>query len=279
MKRAWTYLLLAAALTAGVLFLVACGEEEEEAAEETPAAAETAAPAETETEEAVVEEDEEEEAEEAEEADEEAEFAPSALENLDSYRYKVELTIEGMGGEMEGFEGAFGMSEEGAFVAPDSYQAKCSFDVGPLSMEEEVISIAGQTWVSSDGGSFEEGEPTFCSGDLMPSEIAGGVSPEDIEGLKGEKEEVNGVDAIHYSVDEAEFEELLALAMALGGEDAEGLPEDVDVSIDLWLAEDEGWPVKTIFTFSGEQDGQVISFMLEANVTDVNDPDIEIEAP
>lgn len=45
------------------------------------------------------------------------------------------------------------------------------------------------------------------------------------------------------------------------------------------LAEDGGWPVKTIFKFSGEQDGQEISFQLEANVTDVDDPDIKIEAP
>ena len=45
------------------------------------------------------------------------------------------------------------------------------------------------------------------------------------------------------------------------------------------LAEDGGWPVKTIFKFSGEQDGQEISFQLEANVTDVNDSDIKIEAP
>jgi len=267
MKRAWTYLLLAAALMAGVLLLVACGEEEEEAADETPAAAETAAPADAETEEAVVDEEEE-----------EAEFAPSALEDLDSYRYKVEMSIEGTGEDIEGLEGALGMSEEGAFVAPDSYQSKCSFDLGPLSMEEEVISIAGETWVSSDGASFEEGEPTFCTGEFMPGEIAGGLSPEDIRGLKGEKEEVNGVNAVHYSLDKAEFEELLALALALGGEDVEGLPEDVDVSIDLWLAEDEGWPVKTIFELSGEQDGQEFSFKLEANVTDVNS-DIQIEAP
>ena len=271
MKRAWTYLLVAAALMAGALLLVACAEEEEEA-EEAPAATETAAPTEAETEEAIVEEEDE--------VEEEAEFAPSALEDLDSYRYKVELTLEGMGEEVEGLEGVFELSQEGAFVAPDSYQSKCSFDMGPLSMEEEVISIAGETWVrSAESPSFEESEPTFCTGEFMPGEIAGGLSPEDIRGLEGDKEEVNGVDAVHYALDEAALEELLALALALGAEDVEGLPEDVTFDIDIWLAEDGGWPVKTIFKFSGEQDGQEISFQLEANVTDVDDPDIKIEAP
>jgi hypothetical protein len=279
MKRAWTYLLLAAALMAGVLLLVACGEEKEEAAEETPAAAETTAPAEGETPEATAEETEAETSEAT--AEEGAEFSPSALEDLDSYRYNVQLTIEGAGGEeAAGFEGPFGMSQEGAFVAPDSHQAKCSFDMGPLSMEEEVISIGGETWVkSSESPSFEKAEPTFCTGDLTPAEIASSLSSEDIRKLKGEKEEVNGVDAVHYSLDKAGLEELLGLAQALGAEDTEQLPEDLTFDIDIWLAEDGGWPVKTIFAFSGDQDGQQISFTLEADVTDVNDPDIKIEAP
>ncbi len=266
MKRAWTYLLLAAALMAGVLLLVACGGEKEEAAAETPAAAETAAPAEGETPEATAEGG--------------VEFSPSALQDLDSYRYTVELSIEGLGEEVEGFEGAMGMSQEGAFVGPDSYQATCSFDMGPLSMKEEVISIAGETWVrSGDSSSFEQGEPTYCTEDFMPGEIAGGLAPEDIMGLEGEKEEVNGVDAIHYSLDESALGELLGLAQMLGAEDVEQLPEDLTFEIDIWLAADGGWPVKTVFKFSGTQDGQEISFQLEGNVTDVNDPDIEIEAP
>lgn len=281
MKRTWTYLLLAAALMAGLLLLVACAEEEEEEAEETPAATETAAPTEAETEEAIAEE-EEEEAEEAEEEEaEETEFVPSALADLDSYRYSVDLSIEGIGGEeIEGFEGPFAVRQEGAFVAPDSHQAKCSFDMGPLSMEEEVISIAGETWVKgADGASFQEGEPTFCTGDFTPAEIASSLSSEDIRKLKGDKEEVNGVDAVHYSLDEAALEELFDLAQALGAEDVEQLPEDMTFDIDIWLAEDGGWPVKTIFAFSGAQNGQEITFNLEANVTDVNDRDIEIEAP
>jgi hypothetical protein len=281
MKRAWTYLLLAAALMAGVLLLVACGGEEEEAADETPAAAETVAPEADETEEAIVDEEEEEaDEEEEEEADEEAEFSPSALQDLDSYRYKVELSIEGLGAEVEGLDGSMGMSQEGEFVAPDSYHATCSLDMGILSMEEEVISIAGETWVRSDDSpSFEQGEAMYCTGDFMPGEITGGLAPEEILGLEGEKEEVNGVDAIHYSLDESGLEELIGLAQILGAQDTEDMPEDLTFQIDIWLAEDGGWPVKTLFEYSGEQDGQQISFRLEGNVTDVNDPDIEIEAP
>jgi hypothetical protein len=44
MKRALTYMLLAAALMTGALLLVACGDNEEEATHETPAAAETTSP-------------------------------------------------------------------------------------------------------------------------------------------------------------------------------------------------------------------------------------------
>jgi hypothetical protein len=273
-KSPWRCLLIVTALVAGSLLLVACdGEEDEEAA---PPAAATAT-------EEVVDEDGEEAAPTAtEEAEDEdgAAVVPSDLADLDSYRYNVELTIEGMGGEgMEGFEGPFAIRQEGAFVAPDKHQAKCSFDLGPLSMEEEVITIGGTSWVkSAESPSFQEGEPMFCTGDFTPGEIFGTFPAEDIESLEGDKDEVNGVDAIHYSVDRAQLDELLALALAMGGEGAEDLPEDLEFNVDVWLAEDGGWPVKILFDFSGDVDGGEVSFTLESNVTDVNS-DIEIEAP
>lgn len=273
MKFPWRCLLVVAALMAGSLLLVACDDEEDEAA---PPAAATA------TEEAAVDEDGEEAAPTAtEEAEEDgAAVVPSDLESLDSYRYKVELTIEGIGGDgVEGFEGPFAIKQEGAFVAPDSHQARCSFDLGPLTMEEEVITIGGTTWVkSAESPSFTQGEPTFCTGDFTPQEIVGTFPTEDITGLKGDKEKVNDVDSVHYSLDEADVEELLAFARAMGAEDAEDIPEDLEFNIDVWFAEDGGWPVKMIFEFSGDVDGEEMSFKLEANVTDVNS-DIEIEAP
>lgn len=270
MRLPWRYVFVVAALAAGLLLLPACGGEEEKEAEEAPTAA-AAATEEGETPEAAPTKEEEEEGE--------VQYSPSGLEELDSYRYRVEFKIQGAA---EAAEGEIGFTQEGAFVAPDRSQAKCTGSFGPIQMEEEVITIGETTYVKSSGSaSFAEGEPTFCTSTYSPEELGGTfITAQDIQGLKGEKEEVNGVDAIHFSIDRAAVEEILGLARAFGAEatELEQLPEDLAFNIDVWVAEDGGWPVKQLFEFSGTEEGREMSFRLEANVTDVNS-DIEIEAP
>jgi hypothetical protein len=50
--------------------------------------------------------------------------------------------------------------------------------------------------------------------------------------------------------------------------------------MDLWLTEDGGYPVRVVIDARGtDAEGREMSVQLELNVTDLNDPGIEIEPP
>jgi hypothetical protein len=54
----------------------------------------------------------------------------------------------------------------------------------------------------------------------------------------------------------------------------------VETRMDLWLMEDGGYPVRIVIDAGGtDTEGREISVQLEMNVTDLNDPGIEIESP
>jgi len=222
--------------------------------------------------------DEEEEAatDKTPEAAAEVASAPAeALAKLESYRIDLRFTLEGAAdGEM----GLLGVDLEGAFVAPDRSQARVSARLDELELEEESITIGDRTWVKI-GDSWVEGEAQFELDDLSPASLLEGLSPEQLRLLKPSKETVNGVKSLRYSIGRGDIDALRSLGALLGDDEAlEDLPEEFN--IDLWLAEDGGWPVRVTMTARGAIDeGDEISLDFSLDVTDVNDPDIEIEPP
>jgi len=251
--------LVAVLILLGAIVLSACGgggKEEEAAREKAPEAATAAAT--------------------PEEGAAEITTGPSeAFAKLQSYRMNMRFVLEGTTAETPG---ALALDLEGAFVAPDRSQTHANARVGELRLEEESITVGGQTWVKT-GDNWVEGEPQFRLSDLSPGSLLEELGPEQLRLLKPGKETINGVDTLRYNIDRADVESLRGLGALLGQDgDLENLPEEFNVG--LWLAEDGGWPVRITVTARGAMDsGDEISLDFSIDVTDVNDPGIRIEAP
>jgi len=247
-------MLLAASL------LVACGgggKEEEAASDKAPEAAATAAAT-------------------PEEGAAGVTSGPAeAFAELESYRVKMSLIMEGTTAEAPG---TLALDLEGAFVAPDRSQIHVSARLDDLQLEEDSITVGEQTWVKT-GDNWVEGEPEFQLGDFSPGSFLEELGPEQLRLLKPSNETVNGVDSLRYDIDQADVETLRSLGALLGQDGGlEDLPEEFNLG--LWLAEDGGWPVRVTVTARGVADGgEELSIDLSMDVTDVNDPDIEIEPP
>lgn len=249
-------LVLAATLLGG-LVLAACNGGDDEEAEAPPPAAERA--------------------EEPSEAVEAPPPAPTdAFAELESYRFALTISFEGADLADEDL-GGISFDLEGAFVAPDRSQVSIQGNLGGLALEEETITIGDRSWVRS-GGVWEEGEASFETTDLTPSEFFAGFDAEELRIIQPTEETVNGIDSFRYSVDQADIEQLQALSAVFGdGDNLEDMPEDF--SFDLWLAKDGGWPVRVVMTASGDAEGSEVAVELSMDITDVNDDDIEIEPP
>jgi hypothetical protein len=268
--------LAAVLILLGAVVLSACGgggKEEEAANEKAPEAAATVAataavtPSATAAATAAVT---------PEEGTAEATSGPvDAFAKLQSYNMKMHFVLEGAATETPG---SLTLDLEGAFVAPDRTQAHVSASLGDLKLEEESITIGGQTWLKT-GDNWVEGEPQFQLSDLSPASLLEGLGQDQLRLLKPEKDSVNGVDSLHYSIDRADVETLRSLGALLGQDgDLTNLPEEF--SVDLWLAEDGGWPVRLTMTASGTMNGSdQMSLDFSMDITDVNDPDISIEPP
>jgi hypothetical protein len=204
-----------------------------------------------------------------------SEAPAQAFADLQSYRIAMSFTLEGGTGDVGG---TLAMDLEGAFVAPDRSQASVNAHLGDLELAEETITVGDQTWVKT-GDTWVAGEAQFDISDLSPASLLQDLQPEQLRVLKPTKETVNGVDSLRYSIDRGDIESLGNLSALFGdGEGLENLPEDFN--IDLWLAEDGGWPVRLTMAAQGALDeGDEINLDFSLDITDVNDPGIDIEPP
>ena len=197
-----------------------------------------------------------------------------AIAKLKSFRIDVRFTLEG---KTNGETGLLAVDLEGAFVAPDRSQTRVTARINELELEEESITIGDRTWVKI-GDSWVEGEAQFEFDELSPASLLEELSPDQLRVLRPSRETVNGVKSLRYSIGRRDIDALHSLGALLGdAEDFEELPEEFDIN--LWLAEDGGWPVRITMTARGAIEGEDINLDFSLDVTDVDDPDIEIEPP
>ena len=214
-------------------------------------------------------------------------FAPDSLDNLDSYRYSMKMDLQGLESILaESFGSLTGdqstatpetihMEISGAFVAPDKAEAHMS--ISGLTDELAMTVIGDQQWMKL--GDLAMGPSPF-EGDLSDMNLAEAMWGSFSEGAGGltcsseKKETVNGVPSRYCGIDEASFEQLSSL---FGGTEGTG---DIDeLSLEMWLAEDGGWPVRLRVHVAGtDEAGQEMDAKLDMDVTDVNE-DIEINPP
>jgi len=211
-----------------------------------------------------------------------------SLSGLDSYRYSMTMDLKGLGSALaESFGGLTGeesgtmpetihMEITGAFVAPDKAEANMS--IGGLSDEISMTVIGDQEWMK--WGDMVMGPNTF-EGDLSDMSLAEAMWGSFEEGAgdltcsSEKKETVNGVPSIRCGIDQASFEQLASL---FGDTQTTGGNID-ELSLDLWLAEDGGWPVRLQAHVAGtDESGQDMDAELQMDITDVN-KEIDIEPP
>jgi hypothetical protein len=185
-------------------------------------------------------------------------------------------SMSGLTGEEPGTVPAtMELKVDGAFVAPD--KAEAHMRISGVTDELSMTVIGDQQWMK--WGDLTMG-PTAFEGTLSDMSLAeamwGGFSEEagDLTCSSEKKETVNGVPSRYCGIDQASFAELTSL---FGGTEEMG---DIDeLSLDMWLAEDGGWPVRMRAHVAGtDQSGQEFDARLEMDITDVN-TEIDIETP
>jgi hypothetical protein len=169
------------------------------------------------------------------------------------------------------------MKMVGAIVLPDSTSMEMS--VGGHEFGS-FVQIGSQSWAKVAGLTDWQEEPAGDSEFLFSPMDFCETTEEDIssalEGLEGVKESVNGIEAVHYHIDQADvnlFKDFLGST-----EDMSDVPEQF--AMDVWLAEDGDWPVRMTFAASSEDgDGEALSFQISIEFKDFNDSSIKIEPP
>lgn len=266
-------LTLAMATILAVVSLAACGGDGEE--EGAPAAAATPTVTEAETPAAAA-------------SPAGAALAPGSLTGLNSYRYSMKMELEGLesslaeqmaaipGQDPTAMAESLELEIEGAFVAPD--QAESRMRISGVDDELALTVIGNQQWVEL--GDLAIG-PMETTGDVSELDFALMMWEEFSEGAGGltcaseKKETVNDVPTNYCGIDKATYEQLSAL---FGGTEEE--MGDIDeMNLEMWLAEDGGWPVRLRVSVAGtDESGQEFDAKLEMDVTDANE-DIEIKPP
>ena len=177
----------------------------------------------------------------------------------------------GGGGAAGGFLDLFdGFSDETTmeftYVAPDRWSIVV-FEDGEETCS--YIVIGSQAWCKEAGSTDWVEEPAseedlafstqdFCEiEDLLPS-----------PGQVGEKETVNGIEAVHYQLSEEASTQWPA-------EDMEW-----ESTYDVWLAEDGNWPVRVAYEVA-YQAGLLEHYSMDMlwEISDLNDPSIVVESP
>lgn len=213
--------------------------------------------------------------------------AAGSFGGLNSYRYTMSMELEGLqsllGEQMAALPGQdptaladhLEMEISGAFVAPD--KAESHMRISGVDDELVLTVIGDQQWVSM--GDMAIG-PIAAMGDVSDldfallmwegfSEEAGGLT------CASEKQEtVNDIATRYCGIDSASFEQLTSL---FGGTEETGDVDEMD--LEMWLAEDGGWPVRLRVHVAGtDETGQEYDAKLDMDVTDVNE-DIDISPP
>jgi len=212
-----------------------------------------------------------------------------AIADLRSYRYSISLKLQSPGLD-QGDQGtptdafnAFAqalaslfadMQMEGAYVAPDRSQAILHFQ----NEELELRAIGDKSWLRV-GNDWQEQGATAEPGTLLtPKDVCGdivkGLAPS-LSAVEAQQETVNGIEADHYRLDQADLEKLRDL---LGGGAGSDLPQHF--AVNLWLARDERWPVRlNIAASDTNEQGQPIGLQLSMEFSHINDPSIQIDPP
>lgn len=252
-------LLAIAMLLLSLALVTACGDQEEPQPEESPTPEETvSSPCE-------------------------------AMQDLKTYRYTVHLLVESAeppehpttpvptASTSVTYTVVFDYTIDASYVAPDRFDA-IAIEKSHLTgaeREQPIVVIGDRRWFKLADSWVEDPRVPLAH---RPFDTCSAIFPDlDLSQAEPGRESVNGVKTLHYSLADVFSEQGMARIFGAGS--------DMDIllkrlNVDLWLAEDGGWPARMEIRSSGLfGDGRELRVELTLDLRDVNSEDIEVEPP
>jgi len=216
-----------------------------------------------------------------------------AVEELKSYRYTVHLLVE----SPEPPENPttplptpsttitrtiahpviFDYTIDASYVAPDRLDAMTTEKVHATGETRElpIVIIGDRRWYKLADSWLEDPRVPLS---YLPTDICSAIFPDlDLSQAEPGRESVNGVEALHYSLADVFSEQGMARIFGPGSEMDILLKR---LNVELWLAEDGGWPARMKVRSSGFfGDGREFRVELTVDLRDVNSADIKVEPP
>jgi hypothetical protein len=200
------------------------------------------------------------------------------VSSLNSYRWEVTLEGKGsivaeLGPDVAGASGAAPSDSvsydlTGAYIKPD--KAQMELTTSGLSVRQTVL--GPQAWTTVGGvttGPIEAGagaaDDLGLSGFFDVGDVFRDVQGFDCSGSQN----VNGVDTTLCSADKNDYDKMAASVAGLL--DNTGVESVKDFGLQVYIAKDGGYVVKTDMTWSGiGSDNKDFSLAIHLNVTDIN---------
>jgi hypothetical protein len=193
--------------------------------------------------------------------------APAAQDpfrSLSAYRYNMKVASE--------LEQA---TFTGAFKAPDGNQ----LDIFMSSSNQPAMSIvvlADKAWIKKQGASQWTQTTVAQAGvqGFFPQFLLGSI-PFDALANAGKdlgEEDVGGIPAHHFQISSVDPQMLSGLAALLGA-----APQSF--SMELWRADDGGWPAKATINMTYTQASKTVNARLDWLISDVNSTTISVVPP
>ncbi|HUS83484.1 MAG TPA: hypothetical protein VM013_09560 [Dehalococcoidia bacterium] len=192
--------------------------------------------------------------------------------SLESYRYQMDLTGDG----------ATSVTIKGAVEAPDSISMDFYLSDSDTPINSIII-IGTQAWaknaITGQWESVDIAEAESQVSGLLPKDFWGDFPVEKIISLSSDEgeETVNDVTAQHYRISDATGDTLAELTELFGGADQGGRPEKF--SMDLWLAVDGEWPIKSTIGATYPAGSEITQATISWEVIDANNSDISVQPP
>lgn len=190
---------------------------------------------------------------------------------LQGYRYQMSLVANG---ESQ-------LTIKGAVKEPNSLSIDF-FLAGSDTAANSVIIIGDQAWAQdSSSNGWQQVDVAEIQGELgpiLPGTLWGSLLTSQLvtEGTEVGAEDVNGLATRHLQITNLDADTLGKLTNTFVGP---GGPQPDSGSMDLWLAQDGGWPAKADIKLSFPAGSDLSSAEITWEVSDVNGSDIDIQPP
>jgi hypothetical protein len=216
--------------------------------------------------------------------------ACQALTSLDKYRFASNVTLESPEEPVPEGEGQptpvatltrtfgagpfmFNYNVDGSVIPPDKVEVLTN--AGGETLPLGIVVIGDRSWATV-GDVWQEVGPGYPV-PYQPLDVCNAFFPEiDLNQAQGEKETVNGVSALHYTL--ADVPSGQSWGLIFPESDMAILFQTMDVEV--WLAEEDGWPLRMDIQSSGlYSDRRELTGHILVELRDINADDIKVEPP